>query len=221
VLRSFLPVFARSGDREVGLALVGALERSPSAEVLGPAELDRTFAKYPAAVKERADPLRAKLAARQAGKAAYLARLSAELAPLRGDSDVGHELFLSQRLGCYGCHRAVGRGGTVGPDLSRIGQIRTPAELLESILFPDLTVAPEYRSFLVETRDGRVATGLVVRDDPDAITLRTADLAEARIARGDVERMIPATTTLMPEGLEKLLTRQELRDLLEFLSAQR
>ena len=51
--------------------------------------------------------------------------------------------------------------------------------------------------------------------------MRTADLAEARIARADVERMTPATTSLMPEGLEKLLTRQELRDLLEFLSAQR
>jgi putative heme-binding domain-containing protein len=64
-------------------------------------------------------------------------------------------------------------------------------------------------------------TGLVVRDDPDAITLRTADLGEARIAREDVERMAPATTSLMPEGLEKQLTRQELCDLLEFLSAQR
>jgi putative heme-binding domain-containing protein len=221
VLRSLLPVFARSGDREVGSALVDALERNPSAEVLSPVELDRALEKEPAEVKERAGPLRAKLAARQAGKAAYLARLSAELAPLRGDADAGHELFLSQRLGCYGCHRAVGRGGTVGPDLSRIGQIRTKAELLESILFPDLIVAPEYRSFLVETPDGRVATGLVVRDDPDAITLRTADLAEARIARSDVERMAPATTSLMPEGLEKLVTRQELSDLLEFLSTQR
>jgi putative heme-binding domain-containing protein len=221
VLRSLLPVFARSGDREVGLALVDALGHNPSAEVLSPSELDQALASYPVEVKELAGPLRAKLAATQAGKAAYLARLSAELASLQGDADAGHELFLSQRLGCYGCHRAVGRGGTVGPDLSRIGQIRTRAELLESIVFPELIVAPEYRSFLVELRDGRVATGLVVRDDPDAITLRTADLAEARIARNDVERMTPATTSLMPEGLEKLLTRQELRDLLEFLSTQR
>jgi putative heme-binding domain-containing protein len=221
VLRPFLSVFARSGDREVGFALVDALERNPSAEVVSPSELDRTLGPYPADVKERAGPLRAKLAARRAGKAAYLARLSAELAPQRGDADAGHELFLSQRLGCYGCHRAVGRGGTAGPDLSRIGRIRTPAELLESILFPDLVVAPEYRSFLVETRGGQVASGLVVRDGPDAITLRTAALADVRIPRGDIERMTPATTSLMPEGLEKLLTRQELRDLLEFLSTQR
>lgn len=221
VLRSLLPVFARSDDAEAGSALVDALGRNPSAEVLSPAELDRTLEKQPPGVKDRAGPLRSRLAARQSGKAAYLARLSAELAPLRGDADAGQELFLSQRLGCYGCHRAAGRGGTVGPDLSRIGAIRTRAELLESVLFPDLTVAPEYRPFLVETRDGRLATGLVVRDDPAAITLRTADLAEVRIARGDVERMTPAAASLMPEGLERLLTRPELRDLLEFLASRR
>jgi putative heme-binding domain-containing protein len=221
VLRPFLPVFARSGDREVGSALADALGHNPSAEVLGTSELDQVLEAYPAGVKERADPLRAKLAARQAGKAAYLARLSAELAPLQGDADAGQELFLSQRLGCYGCHRAVGRGGTVGPDLSRIGRIRTRAELLKSILFPDLAVAPEYRSFLVEMHDGRTATGLIARDGPDAVTLRTADLAEVRIPREDVERLTPAATSLMPEGLEKLLTRQELCDLLEFLCTQR
>jgi putative heme-binding domain-containing protein len=221
VLRSVLPVFARSDDRDVGSALVDALARNPAAEVLSPAELDRALEKNPVEVRDRARPLRAKLTARQAGKADYLARVSSELAPLRGNADVGHELFLSPKLGCYGCHRAVGRGGTVGPDLSKIGQIRTQAELLESILFPDLTVAPEYRSYLVETRDGRVMTGLVVRDDLDAITLRAADLAETRIARKDVERMSPTTTSLMSEGLEKSMTRQELRDLLEFLWSQR
>ena len=73
--------------------------------------------------------------------------------------------------------------------MSRIGQVLTRAELSESIRIPDLTVAPEYRSFLPETRDGRA-----VRDDPDAIIFHTADLAEMRIARKDIERMAPATT---------------------------
>ena len=89
---------------------------------------------------------------------------------LRGDPDAGQELFLSTKVGCFGCHRAVGRGGTVGPDLSRIGKIRSRAELLESIVFPGLTVAPEYRTVLVATRDGRVTTGLVVRDTPESVT---------------------------------------------------
>jgi putative heme-binding domain-containing protein len=220
VLRLLLPIFAKGDDLEVGKALVRALERSPSAEALSPAELDQTVRAYPQEIRERAQGLRKKLAELQKEKAAYLATLTAELEPVRGNSDTGHELFLSQKLGCIGCHRAVGRGGTVGPDLSRIGKFRTKAELLESIVFPGRTIAPEFRAYQVATKDGRVATGLIVRETTDAIMLLATDLAEVRVARSELEAMTPSTTSLMPEGLEKLMSRQELGDLLEFLSQQ-
>jgi putative heme-binding domain-containing protein len=220
-LRLVLSVLARGQSLAEGLAVVEALERSPAALVLTPSELDRALASYPPEVRTRAQALRARLAAGQKDKAAFLARTEKELARLRGNADAGHELFLSQKLGCLGCHRAVGRGGTVGPDLSRIGQIRTREELLESILFPDLTVAPEYRSVQVAQADGRVATGLVVRDDLESITLRMTDLSEERVARRDILELAPSAASLMPEGLDKLVTRQELCDLLEFLCAQR
>jgi putative heme-binding domain-containing protein len=221
VLRLLLPVFTKTGDANVGTALVEALGRSPAAEALTVAELDRALQGYPAEVRERARPLRDKLAARQKGQAAYLAGLTAELAQLRGNPDAGQEVFLSPKVGCYGCHRAVGRGGNVGPDLSRIGHIRSKAELLESIVFPSLTIAPEFRAYQVATADGRVLTGLIVRDTADAVYLRTTDLAEVRIARKDIEEMTPSAVSLMPDGLEKVMTRQQLSDLLEFLSQQR
>jgi len=185
------------------------------------AELDAALKGYPAEVRDRAQALRERLAARQKGQAAYLAKLTADLDRLQGDPDAGQEVFLSPKVGCYGCHRAVGRGGNVGPDLSKIGRIRSKAELLESIIFPSLTIAPEYRAYQVATRDGRVVTGLVVRDSGEAITLRTTELAEVRIARKDVDEMALSAVSLMPEGLEKTLTRQELCNLLEFLVRQR
>jgi len=221
VLRLVLPAFAGSGDPTVGSALVEALVSCPSARTLGVSELDRSLKAYPPAVRDRALGLREALVTRQKEKGAYVARLSAELDGLRGDPDAGQEVFLSTKLGCFGCHRAVGRGGTVGPDLSRIGKIRSRAELLESIIYPGLTVTPEYRTVLVATRDGRVTTGLVVRDAPEAIFLRTTELSEVRIPREDVDEMTPATGSLMPDGLETIMTRQELRDLLEFLAASK
>jgi putative heme-binding domain-containing protein len=221
VLRLLLPAFGRSGDIRVGTALVKALLCAPAAEALSVAEFDRALTNYPADVREQARGLRDRLVERRQGQAAYLARLSAEVTSLRGNADAGQEVFVSTKAGCYGCHRAVGRGGNVGPDLSRIGQFRSKAELLESILFPSLTIAPEYRAFQVTTRNGRVVTGLVVRDTAEAIYLRTTDLAELRIARPDIEEMTPSNVSLMPEGLEKTLTRQELCDLLEFLHRQR
>jgi putative heme-binding domain-containing protein len=221
VLRQLLPVFAGSSDEAVGMALLQALETGPAAGSLTVSELDGTLKGFSGAVRERARRLRGALVSRHAGRAAYLAGLSNELAGLKGDSDAGQELFLSTKVGCFGCHRAVGRGGTVGPDLSRIGKIRSRAELLESIVYPGATVTPEYRTVLVATRDGRVTNGLLVRETPESVTLRMIDLSEVRIKREEVEAMTPATGSFMPDGLETIMSRQELRDLLEFLSKQR
>jgi putative heme-binding domain-containing protein len=221
VLHVLLPAFTKTKEPAVGLALLDALRGTAGAEALSVAELDRTVQGYPAEVRRRMQGLRDRLIARQKGQAEYLARLTEDLSSLRGDADAGQELFLSPKGSCYGCHRAAGRGGDVGPDLSRIGQFRTTAELLESIVFPSVTIAPEYRPFRVTVRDGRVVVGLVVRETADAIHLRGTDLAEVRIARKDIDEMIPSNISLMPEGLERVMTRQELRDLLEFLSRQR
>jgi putative heme-binding domain-containing protein len=221
LLRLALPAFAASTDARAGMALVDALDRAPAAGALNVSEVDSALKGYPPAVRERARGFRETLRRSQEGKAAYLSRLSFELDQMRGDPDAGQEVFLSARAACFGCHRAVGRGGTVGPDLSKIGAIRSRSELLTSIIFPGLTVAPEFRSVQVATRDGRLASGLIVRDTPEAIYLRVADLSEVRIPRGSVEEVSPATGSLMPEGIERILTRQELRDLLEFLVRQR
>jgi hypothetical protein len=62
---------------------------------------------------------------------------------------------------------------------------------------------------------------MIARETSDAIYLRTAQLAEVRVARQDVEGMTPSPVSIMPEGLEKTISRQELSDLLEFLYHQR
>src|SRR5262249_5099539 len=155
------------------------------------------------------------------GQAKYLAELTTELDKLPGNADAGKEVFLSKKASCYACHRAVGRGGDIGPDLSKIGAFRTKAELLESIIFPSLSIAPEYRSVTVPARDGGTVTGRVFNETADALYLRLTDLAEARVARKDLEDIAPAAVSLMPDGLERTITRQELRDLLEFLVSQR
>jgi putative heme-binding domain-containing protein len=221
VLRLVLPVFAKVKDAEASGRLLEALKRNPSAEGLSVAELDQIFKNAPDVIRARAEGLRARLAARSKDIFAALARITRELETVRGDPDAGQELFLSARLGCFGCHRAVGRGGTVGPDLSHIGRIRSRAELLESLLFPSLTVAPEYRSIEIELRDGRIMSGLTLREDDVSIVLRRADLSDLRVDRSAIERMRPSALSIMPDGFERLVTRAELSNLLEFLVQQR
>jgi putative heme-binding domain-containing protein len=216
-----LPAFARATDNRTGLALVSALSRSPGVAALSADDLDRILKGFPAPVRSAAEPLRAKLAARQRDQAAYLARLTADLLHSPGNVDRGKDVFFSKRVGCYACHRAAGKGGNLGPDLSQVGRYRSPRDLLESVVFPSSSIVPEFRSYVVTLKDGQVVTGMIARETSEAVYLRTAELAEIRVARKDVDDLAPSNVSLMPEGLEKVLTRQELSDLLEFLYHQR
>ena len=220
-MRLLLPAFAKSKDGEIGKQLAEALARSPAAEALSLSELDQTFRGYPGAVRTGIQSLREKLIDRRKQQAAYITDLSAQLSKTKGNAPAGREVFFSRKVGCYACHRAAGTGGQVGPDLSQIGRFRSRAELLESIVFPSLVIAPEFRSFRIGTKSGRFVTGLIVRESTDAIELRTPDLAEVRVARKDIEVMEPSDVSLMPDGMDKVMTRQEFADLLEFLLAQR
>lgn len=211
------PAFARSRDGGVGLALLAALRESPGAEALSADDLEQLLKSFPPEVRAGAQPLLDRLAARPLEQAAYLAGLTTELLKVPGDAERGREVFFSKKVACYACHRVPGGEGNVGPDLSQVGRFRTTGDLLESIVFPSSSIVPQFRSYTVSTADGRVVSGMIVRETSDTIHLRTAQLAEAHLARQDVEQMAPADISIMPQGLEKTMSRQELSDLIEFL----
>jgi putative heme-binding domain-containing protein len=109
----------------------------------------------------------------------------------------------------------------LGPDLTRIGQIRSERDLLEAIAFPSASFARGYEPVSVRTTSGEVHAGMLRGDLPDEIVLATGDREEKRIARPLVADIQPGAVSLMPPGLAEQLTRQELADLLAFLKAAR
>jgi putative heme-binding domain-containing protein len=119
---------------------------------------------------------------------------------------------------CIACHRIGKEGETIGPDLSHIGATRTRADLLEAILMPSASFARGFEPYEVTTTAGKQYSGIIGRQTSDAIYLRTADRAEVRIARADIEELNPGKVSIMPDGLDKVLTEEELRDLLAYLS---
>jgi putative heme-binding domain-containing protein len=219
--RMLLPVFARSSDRRVGEALALALDSSSAADALSLAEVDAAFRGFPSAVRARVEPLRSRLEKRYRQQADYLAGLKSSLGQKEGSAAAGRGVFFSQRAGCYACHRVGGSGGAIGPELSQIGRFRTSDELLESIVFPSLVVVPEFRSCTIATSQGITLTGLVIRETPESLELRTADLSEVRVPRDHIGALEPAAVSLMPDGLEKTVSPQELADLVRFLSELR
>jgi putative heme-binding domain-containing protein len=146
----------------------------------------------------------------------------AEYEPLLkgGDPGRGRAVFFGKGVACATCHRVGDEGGRVGPDLTRIGTIRSGHDLLESVLWPSSTFAQGYEPYAVATTDGRVLNGVIARQDANVLVLRDNSGAETRLRRDEIEELRRSETSPMPEGLGRALTREEFRDLLAFLRSQ-
>ena len=201
-----------------GKALVTALAGNPVAlDVMSSPALTELLQSYPDSVRAAARPLHERIEAHQAGRIQRLKTLEPLLAG--GDVGRGRTVFYGQKSQCSACH-AIGReGGTLGPDLTSIGSIRSGRDILEAIVFPSASFVPGYEPMRVETKDD-VVTGNIVREDASAVVMKLNALLEQRIPRSDIKSVKPGAVSVMPEGLDAVLTREELLDLLAFLQAQ-
>jgi putative heme-binding domain-containing protein len=216
-LPKLLGVFAKSTDEAVGLALVKAL-RDPAVRPAVREELVRpVLEKYPQAVKAEAEKLYAELAEARKDERARLDRLIADLKP--GDVRRGQQVFNSAKAQCIACHKVGYVGGTAGPDLTKIGGVRTERDLLESVVFPSASFVRSYEPVRVVTTDERTFNGVLKKDAPDEIVVIVAADKEERVPRADIVSLTPSDVSLMPSGLDQQLTPQELADLLAFLKA--
>jgi putative membrane-bound dehydrogenase-like protein len=214
-LDRLLSAFAQSADDTAGMKLIAALE---APELRGAVTVDaikQRLAKYSPSVQAEAQKLYATINADYEQQSSRLEETLHGLPP--GDIRRGQAIFNSTRVSCRNCHTIGYVGGKIGPDLTRIGQIRQPRDLVESILFPSASFVRSYEPVLVRTSEGQLFSGNVKKDAPDEIVLTLAADKEVRIPRGDVEELLPGKVSIMPAGLDKQLSLQELADLVEFL----
>jgi putative membrane-bound dehydrogenase-like protein len=120
---------------------------------------------------------------------------------------------------CIKCHKIDGKGHNVGPDISDTRR-RSRDALLYDILDPNRRVDPQFSDYVVVTADGRTFNGLLVSDAGAQVVLRQPEGKEQTIARADIEEMQTTNKSLMPEGVEKDVSVQQMADLLEFLKAR-
>jgi putative membrane-bound dehydrogenase-like protein len=207
--------FEQSNDASVGRALTAALEKSPGSAGLSPGALRAAVRNYPEEVKAAADALLKKLDADAATQKDHLTDLQSLLDG--GDADKGRLVFFNGRTACAACHTVNGHGGRVGPELSKIGGIRAPADLLESVVYPSATIVRGYETYVVETKQGQIIKGLLSEETADAVVLKTAERAEVRVPRAAIDAISQSKLSIMPQGLEGQMTRDEMRDLIAFL----
>ena len=107
----------------------------------------------------------------------------------------------------------------MGPDLTKVGAIRSGRDLIESLAMPSATLAQGYETFRVTLRNGEVFTGMRVRTAGEGFLLRDSSGAEQRFEEREMASAEPQQNSLMPEGLLNGLEEREIRDLLAYLQS--
>lgn len=134
----------------------------------------------------------------------------------KGDARRGGEIF---EKNCRICHRRKGIGASVGPDLS--GTSVKPAEtLLSDILDPNHDVNSDFLAYRLETKQGRIVTGVIAEETASSVKIRSAGGVEETVLRSEIDELRSTGASLMPEGLERTLDQQDVADLLEYLRRQ-
>ncbi len=165
------------------------------------------------AIRERATKL---FVAGASGDRAKVYEEHKSVLALTPDPENGRQAF---KKVCAGCHRLDREGSPVGPDL--FGIRNQPKEaILMHILIPEAEITPGFAAYALETKSGRVLTGLIASETPTSVTLRQQLGKEETVLRSDIEQLVSSKLSLMPQALEKTLTRQELADLVAYLKGE-
>jgi len=155
--------------------------------------------------------------ARQLGGGTGLANLKQRLAAIDWDSGAyerGRKLYTSR--GCAQCH---GAGSGLGPDLAGVISRFSRDDLFVAIALPNRDVSPRYQTTQIETKAGKVYTGVIVYESADGLLLRNGINQSYRVETRDIESRRILPTSLMPEGLLKDLADADLADLYAYLKS--
>ncbi len=136
---------------------------------------------------------------------------------LQGDALQGKTVF---RERCSSCHRLQETGNALGPDL--LPYAGKPAQaLMNAVLDPNQAIDPRYHNYVVVLDDGRMLSGLIADETATSLTLVSGEGKRQVVLRVDVEELRNTGKSLMPEGLEKDISQENMADLLAYVASLR
>ncbi len=139
-----------------------------------------------------------------------------DLLTLTPDPANGRAVYAEQ---CAQCHVFKGEGHNVGPELSDMS-LQTPDYILLHLIDPNKAVTAGFESYTVNTTMLDTHIGILAAQNDTAITLRQALGTEQTIPRAEIDTLTTENRSLMPEELEKVLSKQQIRDLIGFLRGE-
>lgn len=207
--REAVDILLRSPDTTVAL-LEGVEKKQVRPTEIEPARM-RQLLKHPATdIQNRAAKLLT--ASLPADRKDVLEKYQASLTR-KGEAKRGQAVFAKH---CMTCHKVAGQGTDVGPDISDT-RTKTTSTLLADILNPNQGIDANYIQYLVTTKSGRSLTGILAAETASSITLKRAEGQVDIVLRSDIDTIESTGLSLMPDGLERAISVEEMADLLAFL----
>lgn len=214
--RKALARLAVHRDPDAGKLLIAQLERYRAGQLPVALWLDL----FEAAAKRDDAQLKSMLAERES----ELAKSTDQLIRFReclegGDADAGREIFTKKpAAGCVRCHSVDGKGGAIGPELTWLRRSTDRIRVLESLILPNSTLALGFQPALLKLKNGEEISGVITFETMDDLTITSvADGKQRKLKTADVEERTPLPSP-MPPHFGAVLTKREIRDLIEFLA---
>lgn len=165
---------------------------------------------------------------------AYLKSLRpASKSRVAGDRGKGERIFFGPGA-CSQCHMVSGRGGELGPDLTRVGAARSESYLIDSVREPSKELSAgmvdpnnpygsvlAYDTVTVVTRAGERIVGIARNEDTFSVQLLDTNQQLHLLLKSDLESVEHERKSLMPAYAEEALSEADLRDLVAYLGSLR
>jgi len=143
--------------------------------------------------------------------------LLSELVKRKGNVPLGKKIFETTGT-CAKCHQVNTMGKEVGPNLSEIGKKLSKPALYETILFPSAAISHNYETYTLLSVDGNVVSGIMVSQTDDSVSLKGADAIVRTFKRDEIEELVKQKVSLMPADLQKVMTTNDLINVVEYLT---
>jgi putative membrane-bound dehydrogenase-like protein len=192
-------------------ALFDAIESGEvSPNDLDPARLKLLGSNADESIRKRAAKLLATMAV---GRRQDVVDAYRDVLTMPGDAGRGKTAF---KKVCAACHRVEGVGQEIGPNLATV-KSRGADAILVNLLDPSREVNPQFVNYVLITDEGRSLTGMIAAETATSITLRRAEGASDTVLRVSIDELRSTGQSLMPDGMEKQLSKQEMADLIAYL----
>jgi putative heme-binding domain-containing protein len=214
-LMRLLPVFTKSDDGQLESRVLTMLASHSALASLDPTALRKALQGLGPQTNDAVNRLVIRIDEANQDKLRLLNTMLEKVK--HGDPTRGQQIFFSAKASCSTCHAVGAQVANVGPGLGGIGRVRSERDLLEAVLFPSASFVRTFEPVVIDTKDGVTYNGIIKNETESELELAVDATKRVRIPLNDIERRAESKVSIMPAGLDKQMTPEELADLIAFL----